>query len=229
MSIVVMANSRNVIANTIAWQIAFLMLDLEKGNTLYPGDPDTVEELTRIQDVLGNYKNEDGTIIRITEKDGSLYREIYQRDPVKLIKEQGGLFEYETIKGLKMNFTNIGKPEQKFTLYLSSQKPSTYHKLRTSDLNNVDKNQLNGRFYNDETDTEIILQFVEGNTYTLTKNGRERQAELILTDYLRMMSSYEINIIRDEENNVIGLRVKNGRIKNVIFNKTPKKPAQNGS
>ena len=219
MSIVVMANSRNVIANTIAWQIAFLMLDLEKGNTLYPGDPDTVEELTRIQDVLGNYKNEDGTIIRITEKDGSLYREIYQRDPVKLIKEQGGLFEYETIKGLKMNFTNIGQPEQKFTLYLSSQKPSTYYKLLPSDLNNFDKHQLNGRFYNDETDTEIILQFVEGNTYTLTKNGRERQAELILTDYLRMMSSYEINIIRDEENNVIGLRVKNGRIKNVIFNR----------
>ena len=86
-------------------------------------------------------------------------------------------------------------------------------------MNKFDKNELNARFYNDETDTEIILKYVEGNTYALTKNGRERQAELILEDYLRMMSSYKIKIIRDKENNVIGLNVKNGRIKNVIFNR----------
>ena len=87
------------------------------------------------------------------------------------------------------------------------------------ELDNFDKKQLNGRFFNDETDTEIILRFVEGNTYNLTKNGSERTAELILEDYLRMMDSYEINIIRDSKNKVVGLNVKNRRIKNVIFNK----------
>ena len=34
-----------------------------------------------------------------------------------------------------------------------------------------------------------------------------------------MMSSYKIEAIRDKENKVIGLKVKNGRIENVIFNK----------
>ena len=138
--------------------------------------PDKIEALGSIQDLLGIYKNDGGTMIRITEKEGSIYREMDQRDPVKLINEKGGLFEYETFKGLKMNFTDIGTAKQKFTIYLSSQMPSTYYKLPYSELINVDKNELNGRFFNKETDTEIILKFVEGNTYALTKNGRERKA-----------------------------------------------------
>lgn len=217
-AIVVMSNSGSVPANYLAWQIADLVLDLENDNTVYPGNPDKIEKLKSIQDVLGNYKNDDGTIVRITEKDGSIYREIYQREPVKLISERGGLFQYETIRDLKMNFTNIGKPEQKFTLYLSSQKPGTYYKLSNLNLNNFDKNELNGSFYNDETDTKIVIKFIDNTTYSITKNGRERKAELILEDYLRM-NSYKIKIIRDKEDHVIGLNVKNGRIKNVIFNR----------
>ena len=59
-----------------------------------------------MQDLVGNYKNDDGTVICITEKDNSIYREIYQRKPVKLIHEEDGLFHYETMQDLKMNFIN---------------------------------------------------------------------------------------------------------------------------
>jgi hypothetical protein len=212
-----MSNNRNVIANNVAWQIAFQVMDL--GKAVYPGNPSNVEQLSSIQDVLGIYKNDDGTMISITEKDGAIYREMDQRKPVKLINEQGALFEYETIQGLKMNFTNIGKAGQKFTLYMSSQRPGTYHKV--SDLNsyNMDKQELNGSFYNDETGTKILIQFVDNNTYTVTKNGREREAELIFRDCLKM-NSYEIYIRRDAANNVIGLSVDNKRISNVIFEKS---------
>ncbi|MEM1325416.1 MAG: serine hydrolase domain-containing protein [Bacteroidota bacterium] len=218
-SIVVMSNNRNVIANQIAWQIAFMMLGTEESNALYPAMPDHIETIVGLQEVTGIYKGEgeNGTIIRIVEKKGSLYREIYQRDPVRLISEKGGLFEYETTGGLKMNFTNIGRAEQQLTLYKSTQPPSTYYKIADLTENNFDKTALNGRFYNAETDTEIILTFVEGDTFTLTKNGRARTAKLVTTDYLRMMDTYQIKLIRDEHSQVIGLNVKNRRIKNVIF------------
>lgn len=220
MSIVVMTNNRSVPIDYLLWQIVDIVLDLENKTTVYPSNPDKIEKLANTQEIVGNYKGDDGTIINITEKDGFIYRELYQREPVKLINEKGGLFEYETIKDLKINFTNIGQSEQKFTLYLSSQKPSTYYKVSNSNLNNFNKNELNGRFYNDETDTEIILKYIDDNTYSLIKNGRKRQAKLILEDYVRMMDSYKIRAIRDRKNNVIGLNVKNNRIKNVIFNKT---------
>ena len=153
-----------------------------------------------------------------TAIDDSL-REIYQREPVHLINEKDGLFHYEINDDLKMNFTNINEAQQQFTIYLSSQRPNTYYKLPDSTIKDYNKVELNGNYYNDETDTKILIEFIDNNTYSLTKNGRERKADMILHDYLRM-NSYEIRINRDEKGKVKSLNVKNGRIKSVIFNRT---------
>lgn len=220
MALVIMTNNGSVTAENIGWEIALPLFGVERDSKQndHPAGPEKIRKLKRITDVLGIYKGDgDGSVVRITEKDGSLYREIYQRDPAKLIQEKGGLFAYETIQGLKMNFQNIGKSDQQFTLYKSDQKPTTYHKIASVDFDGFDQNELNGRFFNEETGTEIILQFAGGTTYSLTKNGRERKAELVSVDYLRMMNSYEITAIRDEDGRVTGLKVNNDRIKQVVF------------
>lgn len=218
-SVVIMSNNGNVPSNYIAWEIAKQLFDEQEQNTstqTYPSEPNKIEKLKSIQDIVGNYKSVDGTVIRITEKEGSLYRELYQRDPIKLIQEKNGLFEYETIEGLKINFTNIGTADQSFTLYLDTQEPTEYYKV--GDLNK-DKTELNGRYYNAETETEIVLMHKQNNEYALTKNGRERKAILVSEDYIRMMGTYEINVVRDSANRVIGLSLDNTRIKNIAFNK----------
>jgi len=222
LSIVVMSNNGNVPTNYLAKQLVGILLGIEERQTnslVYPANPKKIEKLRDLNRITGIYKNEDGSIIRITEKDGSFYRELYKKDPVKLIHEKGGLFHYETIKDLKINFEHIGTKEEQFTLYMSSQSPSTYNKISTIDMNDINEVELNGRYINDETGTEIILEHKEGNYYALTKNGRERDAVLVSPDYLRMMDVYKIEIIRSESNEVIGLKVDRGRIKNVIFQK----------
>jgi hypothetical protein len=215
-----MSNNGNVPTNYLAKQLVDIVLKLEDykpESILHPDYPDKVEELKDLNIITGIYKNEDGTIIRVTEKDGSIFRNIYQRDPVKLANVRGGLFYYETMQDLKINFENIGKQNQQFTLYMSSQKPATYRKVSNIDMNDFNKMELNGRYFNDETDTEIILKHKEGNNYSLIKNGRERNAEIILTDYLRMMDVYKIEIIRNDKKEVVGLNVDRDRIQNVIF------------
>ncbi len=218
-SIVLMSNSRNVPTNYLAKQLVDITLNLQPDNTEYPSIPEKTEKLNDLNSIVGNYKNDDGTIIKITEKNGSLFREIYQREPVKLINEKESLFYYETNNELKMNFSNINKENQILTIYLSSQEPNSYLKLPTNNLDDITKTSINGRYFNKETDTEIVIEYVENNSYNIIKNGRRRDGKLILKDYLRMMSSYEIKVVRDEKGNVEGLNVKNGRIKNVIFNK----------
>lgn len=220
LAIVVMANSGGVPSNYLAWQIASTLLNLKEEKLSYPAGPQSIAKLKQTGDLLGNYRNDEGTIIRISEKEGSLYREMYRRDPVKLVQEEGALFEYETIPGLKMSFSQIGEKDQQFTLFMSTQRPATYYKISDLHLSNLPEGELNGRFYNDETDTEIVLEHREGSMYALTKNGRERKAELVVKDYLRMMDSYEIMIIRDENNKVVGLNVNNDRMKNVIFDRS---------
>ena len=216
-TIVVMSNNGSVPTNYLAKQLADIILELEVSNAeTYQALPDKVEELNHIQDILGDYQHKDGTVISIYEKNDSIYRRIYQRNPLRLIPEKGGLFQYATIENLKMNFENIGTPEQKFTIYLSTQEPSTYHKVANPEF---DKRELEGRFYNKETETEIIIAYVGGNNYTIIKNGKKKDAVLIFKDYLRMMSAYKIRATRDNQENVIGLNVENNRIRNVIFKK----------
>lgn len=217
-SIVVMTNNRSVPTHYLAQQLADYTLGLPEESAPYPRKPNETEALDNAQKLLGVYQGESSAkIIKIIEKDGDLYRELYQKNPVKLVSEDGGLFRYEKMS-LRINFMNIGRTDQEFTLYHPSLKPETYHKLSKLPSNDFDKNELNGTFYNEETGTKISLQFVENNTYSLTKNGREKKAELIIKDHLRM-NTYIIRVIRDQENNVIGLNVKNNRIKNVIFNR----------
>ena len=217
-SIVVMSNNRSVPTNYLAQQLADYTLSLPTNSAPYPSKPDEIESLVNNKDLLGIYRSEDdGTIIKIIEINGSLYREFYQSEPVKLIVEKGALFEYAT-KDMRINFANIGQAEQEFTLYNPSLKPETFHKILKLTSNEFDKNELRGDFYNEETNTKISIKFLEKNSYSVIKNGKERKAELIAQDHLRM-NSYVINIIRDEENYISGLNVWNNRIKNVIFNR----------
>jgi len=217
-AIVLMSNNGNVPTNYLAKQLADIVLNLSTDKPVYPEIPKKTERVKHLQDLVGSYKHEDGTIIKITTNDGFLFREIYQREPVKLIPVKHGLFYYETKKDLKMNFTHMNTKAQKLTIYLSSQPPSSYHKLPYQEVSTNTKMSINGHYLNSETDTEIIVKYIDNDVFSIIKNGRERKAKLLLNDYLRM-NSYEIVVIRDEKGNTIGLNIKNGRIKNVLFHK----------
>ena len=140
-SIVVMSNNRNLAIDNLVKDVVAIVLGMEDNVSDYAGNPDIIEELNDIQELVGIYKEDGttGTIIKIIEKEGALFRELYQRTPLKLKSEKGGMFNYETIPDLKINFTNIGKTNQKFTLYMATQKPSTYDKISDLDMNGFDR------------------------------------------------------------------------------------------
>ncbi|MEO1515805.1 MAG: serine hydrolase domain-containing protein [Bacteroidota bacterium] len=215
MSIVVISNNGNMAPNQIAKQLVDIVLDWED-IPAHPAGPDEIEPLSNKQEVLGRYRNDNGQVIRIVEKDGLVFREMDGRDPVELIQENGGLFQYSHNRDLKMNFADIGKEEQAFTIYLSSQRPDTYRKIPTADLASFDKDELNGHFYNEATDTKISIKFMDDNTYSVLRNDQEGEAELLFEDFLQM-NSYEMKVVRDKDEKVIGLNLKNGIIKNVMF------------
>ena len=218
-SIVVISNNSNVPTNYLAKQLTDIVFNLDDVVSEYPSGPKNVEELVNLQDITGSYETDGETIIKIIEKDSALYREIYQRDPVKLVNEKGGLFHYENNEALKINFSKNKNGQQIFTIYLSSQEPNVGLRVPGFIIDESYMAALNGRYYNQETDTEIVIEYKGNTTFSIERNGRSRDGEMILKDYLRI-NSYEININRDEKGAIIGLLVDNERIKNVVFNKT---------
>lgn len=218
LAVVIMSNNAKVPTHYLAKQITDIVLDLSTETTAYPSGPEQIIELSGLKEITGNYLSAERTIIKIVAKEGQLYREIYGRDPVRLINEKGGLFYYETIPELKINFTKTLTGEPTFTIYMSSQEPNIGTKLPDSPIDEAYKKSLDGHYYNKETDTEVQLTFTQDNTYTVTKNGRSRDGALLYKDFL-MMNSYEISVRRDTNGAINGLLVNNGRIQNVVFDK----------
>lgn len=215
-AIVVLTNSTNVPTNYLAKRIADIVFDLEQVASDYPSGPKKIPVARPLPELVGNYKNEEGTVLKIYSEANRLYRKIYQRDPVELINEKGGLYHYQNNKDLKMAFTNTSENGMQLTLYLSSQPTNTFTKINATLQSEADKEKISGTFFNKETNTTIVMKYKDDNTFTLTKNGREREAELILNDVLRM-NGYQIKAKRNNTGMVEGLLIKNNRIDKVWF------------
>ena len=200
----------------------FFQLKTQENLNAYPSGPKKVVKLNQVSDATGIYEAvTDGTVIKITEKNDTLFREIYGRQTEYLNQEKGGLFIYgdKKFNGLNMNFVNLGKDNQKFTLYRSDIEPTDYKRVSDLNFNGLDKTQVEGVFFNEENKVTIVLEYANGNEFSFIKQDRKREAELISIDYLRTSNGYEIEVLRDKNNNVIGLQVSINRAKNVIFMK----------
>lgn len=218
LGIVVMSNNSNIPTNRIAKQISDEVLNFKVTTVVFPSAPEKIEKALPRSQILGSYRSEAGNIINIVDKNDTLYRKIYQRDPIQLFNEKGSLYYYANNRDLKMAFKKDTSGKIGFTIYFSSQAPIVYNKLPNYDLDEKYSESLDGVFFNDETQTTIDIRYEDGNKYIITANGRKLSSELVYKDFLRM-NSYEINMSRDKNGNINGLLVKSGRIKNVRFKK----------
>ncbi|MEM7515018.1 MAG: serine hydrolase domain-containing protein, partial [Bacteroidota bacterium] len=182
LSIIVMANSGSVPTYYLAAQIVDEILVLEVPRKTYPSGPEEIQAEIPQSELIGSYKGagRDGTIINIREREGKLYREIYQRTPAPLTQEDGTLYTYISNEAtLRLAFTKDATGVSGFKIYLSTQPVSSYEKLPSEDMGLDYKESLNGSFFNDETQTTIRIEHANENKFIIIKNGRERKGELI--------------------------------------------------
>ncbi|MFA0963487.1 serine hydrolase domain-containing protein [Roseivirga sp. BDSF3-8] len=218
LAVVVMSNNGNVPTHFLAESITDRLLGLKNVVATYPAGPVKTKRLKNISEATGRYKTSSGSIIHIVEKEGVLYRELYQAEPVKLINEKGNLFYYETNPDLKIAFTVNKEAQKEFTIYLSSQAP--IHAIRLPDFSPDQSyySALNGRYINEETGTEILIRHIDEAIYSINKNDIDREGVMLTKDYLRM-NSYEITVDRNDRGGIEGLLVNNGRVQNVRFSR----------
>ena len=166
--------------------------------------------------MLGRYELDSGTIVRIVDNDGQLSREIDGVDPVRLLHNEGNVFEYETIPGLMMAFDTSDDGAKRFRLYSPTQNMQTALEIPALPSGEESRTSLEGCYFNPETRTEIVIEWDQDEAFRMIKNGRGRDATMIAADYLRW-NSYRFRFERDESGIVARLWVDNDRIRNVRF------------
>ncbi|MEM8616128.1 MAG: serine hydrolase domain-containing protein [Pseudomonadota bacterium] len=219
-SIVTTGNTNQVNAVALARVIAnFLLKDAFKNGEGYPSGPPSLSPFSGGEAQLGLYAFEDNSLITLTRKDGDLYREMEWADPVRLIQKDANLFHHETDASLKMALSRDADGRSQIALYSPDQVPKFAVHIPAVPEGKPYRQSLEGTFYNRETDTEIILEHTENDTFTMIKNKRPRTLTLMGRDYL-VWNAYRIRVLRDDTGRANGLSVDRNRIRNVMFIRT---------
>ena len=179
-SIVTMGNTNQINAVWLARKIADIVLDdYLTNNNMYPEVPEVIGDFENIEDYLGLYELSDGTFVELVSRNGKLYREIEGREPIPMVYEEANIFHYKTSPSLKLVLTKNQKQKRQFEIYSKLQPPQLATYINPVPNNEAYKNNLKGVFFNDETNTEIILKYSKTNEFTMTKNGRDRTLKLV--------------------------------------------------
>ena len=226
LTIVAMSNTRSLHDE----QVADKLVDIIFGKVVaqrgrYDTQPKKITSKRRSLKGLEGYylREKDGSVIKITAKENQLYREMYQRKPVKMIWEKGDLYHYSNSNILKMYFSaNKGKPTH-FTLYHPEVAPRMYKKMPDFEPSADYFQAIQGSFYNDELGVGLKLSYEKDNLYTLTfsNSQRPKKAALIYKDYIKAGGRY-LSLVRDDKGAIKEIRLQVERIKNVRFVKQVK-------
>lgn len=219
-SIVVLGNTGQVSVVAVGHSIAEKLFadDFVEGVSTYPSHPETIDGSVVVSDYLGLYELDSGTIVRIVLRDGDLYREIEGTEPIRLVPEEGNVYLYESIADLRLAFFPDEDGRPSFGLYAPFQAPQSATWLPPIPDGDRDKRRLEGTFINAETETEIIIEHIEGNNFRWIKNGRARDAKLVGKNYLAS-NGYRIKAQRRGSRPATALIVDNDRIRNVVFDR----------
>ncbi len=218
LAVVAMSNNGSISTYALARRYAEAVLGRAQWtDTVHPSRPDTVGSKPKVEEVVGAYQADGDTLIRITTRRRVLFCDILEEQPlVRLYHEEGDIYRYKTDRDRKIVFSVDEQGERIVTLYHPSEEPRVGARLSAEPIGEGYATSISGRYWNDETGTEILVRHREGADYEIIRNGRKRAGALVVKDLLRERS-YALRVTRDDEGRVVGLRVDHGRIRNVYF------------
>ncbi len=193
-----------------------LLADEFQADATFPAGPAQLQSRPANADVLGLYDVDSGTLIRVVERDGELFREIEGRDPVRLIHEEGNLFAYESNADLKMAFDRDQDGEARMRIFFPQQATLIGSRLPALTLDGNEGDQILGRYRNDETGFALSVEAVEGDVVTVRAGGNRFDGRLVAPNDIRA-GNYRLRLERDETGQVDGMRLDGNRIRDVAL------------
>ncbi len=216
-TVVVMANSGAIDVVGLGQRVASVVFEGQfPSETSYPPEPAEVGSSVAIERFEGPYELDSGTFIRLVVRDGALFREISGAEPVRMVPERGNLFHYESNPDLKLALFEASDGLRSFGIYAPFQAPQFATPLTEAPVGEDYRLRLQGTFVNSETDTEITLEYLDGDAFAMIKNGRRREATLVGKNYLAW-NAYRFRVVFDDSGYAGSLVVDRGRIRNVVF------------
>ncbi len=225
-SVVVFGNSAGFKASSIAHEIVNIYL----GHQFLPLEEQLTPAVTAtdapvispeiLQTYVGDYELRPGFMISITENDGTLSAKATGQTPFPLIPISVTEFGVGEIDGKVEFVPNGGEKVSLFKLHQNGE-VTEIHRVAAFDKSLVQLDDFIGDYYSQELSTTYHI--VNKNGVLVIENARmsdivlQATKENVFSDGSWALD--QIEFIRTEENEIRGLSISNGRVRNLYFEK----------
>ena len=234
LTIYVMSNNSTIWSGYIADAIANTILPKQKQNMTYDDSINTIPtvEKSDLSRLVGQYRSPEGVIIRIEEKDDTLYWKMDNNNPMTLQYEKGNIYALADNTTTKINF----EVDKSMTVYWPDATKRIYKKISLFKPTITDLEDFVGEYYSKELDVSFSILLNEDNKLMAKMKKRKTlQAVEVINKNDLLISHYRIQVNRDAFNRVMSVLVTTNRVLNMKFIKKtnlqfqPKIPTDNGS
>lgn len=218
LSIVVLSNNGNLWSGSIARQVAALVLAPKEEAKTKPEIPPASAAL----DLIGQYRNSNDNITRVTLKDGFLYWQMDNNNPRKLLPVEGNLYRWEWDENMQVAFYHDTDPTKRhYVVYEKGEQAEKHQKLAPFSPTGVYLQQCTGRYVSLELDMGFEIRLSPEGQLFLKRDGvsYDTKVEVLQASDL-LASDYKLRLEHDAKGQIKAILLTYNRVKNLRFEKT---------
>jgi CubicO group peptidase (beta-lactamase class C family) len=222
LSIAVLTNFSSANSGGIERNIANLLLKnktIESSEILKPKTTSN-ETIFTLEQLSGKYEIKPGVISNISIENGSLHvLQEWNKSEFNLHRVKGNTYEISKEAKIQFVFSDLkDKAAQILTVYQNGSK-TVAKRYEGKDRSGIILNDYTGRFYSPELESTYDIILKEGKLIVHHARHGDFPVQVLSKDSLEIKNFASIDIVRDTENTITGIRVSNGRARNVWFEK----------
>lgn len=217
LSVVVISNSGQVGANYLAKQIAKVVIDPSKWSVPdYPVGPKKLQKEKEIEELLGYYESQDGTILRFIQEEGKFFWKIGQNRPFEFELVKKNLYQMVENNKVKIAFESEKGNVVKMVRYYPELEPMHFEKYQELTVSDNDLEAFNGSYFNSEVGIEFCIKYVGEKKFDVSIFGKTSKAEMLIEYQIEVEG---FTLLMKEELGLKKIVAEDYRTKNLIFSR----------
>jgi len=222
LSIAVLTNYSSSNAGGIERNIANLVLKDKASATSHVATPKTTknEIVFPLEQLTGKYEIQPGVIANISIKNDSLHvLQEWNNSEYTIYNTEANTYEIADTNGVQFIFSELKDQKTQFvTIYQNGNKTEAKRFLE-EDLSKLSLSEYAGRFYSPELESTLDILLEDNRLIGHHARHGDFPIAIIKKDALQIPNFALIDIIRNTENKITGIKISNGRARNVWFEK----------
>jgi CubicO group peptidase (beta-lactamase class C family) len=173
-----------------------------------------------LEQLAGRYEIQSGVIANISIKNDSLHvLQEWNESEYSIYNIKGNTYEIPKEANIQFVFSELHDNATQILIVHQNGRKTEAKRYAGEDTSGIDLSDYTGRFYSPELESTLDILLKEKKLIGHHGRHGDLPIQLVSKDALEILNFASVDIVRNPENTITGIRISNGRAKNVWFEK----------